>query len=160
MKYCHVRKMSRGGRSPGQHFSWTVKTLTIELPPSCRMSQRPPKVVDACAQSVNFSNLWHAYDSNWKPHGRTGQERGVLVCMCECVGGRGEGKGQLVIKLALESTPTEGEWPVVATPLLSSISEHVEILERTKIWLLVPAAPETKINCAGEGQQQFTQPAD
>jgi hypothetical protein len=33
--------------------------------------------------------------------------------------------------------------------------KHTKVLERTKIWPWVSTLPETKINCAGEGEQQI-----
>jgi hypothetical protein len=41
-----------------------------------------------------------------------------------------------------------------------SSSKHVKVLERIKIWSWLPKGPETKANCAGEGQQQFTRPTE
>jgi hypothetical protein len=39
---------------------------------------------------------------------------------------------------------------------LKPVSEHISDLGRTKIWSWVPMGPETKNDCAGEGQQQIT----
>jgi hypothetical protein len=38
------------------------------------------------------------------------------------------------------------------------ISKHVKVLERTKIWSWVLTGTETKIDCAGEGQEQSARP--
>jgi hypothetical protein len=36
------------------------------------------------------------------------------------------------------------------------LSKHVQVLARIKIWSRVSTGPETKNNCAGEGQQKIT----
>jgi hypothetical protein len=73
-----------------------------------------------------------------------------------CVRG---GKGQLVSECPLEPSPVVGQWLVVVRPLLSSkrraISKLVKVWERTKYWSWLLMELKTKIDYAGQDQQQF-----
>jgi hypothetical protein len=59
-----------------------------------------------------------------------------------------------------QSLPSIREWPAEVRPLLSSKRrpnfKTCKSLKWTKIWHWVLTEPETKNDCAGEGQQQFT----
>jgi hypothetical protein len=63
-------------------------------------------------------------------------------------------EGTLVLK--------RGAYPEsLAPPLVETETPFPKtetVLQRTKIWSWLPTGPETKNDCAGEGQQQLTEP--
>jgi hypothetical protein len=58
---------------------------------------------------------------------------------------------------ALTHSPVEGEWPLLSSKSRPYFKTR-KILETTEVWPWVPTGHETKIDCAGENQQQFTRP--
>jgi hypothetical protein len=69
-----------------------------------------------------------------------------------------------VSECPLQSPPGDGQWPAAVRPLLLlKTRPHFKTcksLGKNKNMVRMPTAPETKIYCDGEGQQQFYQPTD
>jgi hypothetical protein len=64
-----------------------------------------------------------------------------------------------------ESLPSSGRFAGRSQipPLVEEevpVSKYVQVLERTELWSRDSPGPEIKIDCAGEGQQQFTRLTD